>query len=172
MTSSLVPQTAAIALKILLLRGQRVMLDADIAALFGVTTKQLNQQVKRQRDRFPTDFMFRLTPSERAEVITNCDHLQRLKFSSVLPLAFTEHGALMLANVLRSDRAARISIEVVRTFVRLREAMASHRDLAAKLDALERKYDRQFKVVFDAIRGLMKPPRKRRTARIGFKPSS
>jgi phage regulator Rha-like protein len=172
MSNQLVSQTTPIESKILVLRGRRVMLDADIAELFGVTTRHLNQQIKRQRDRFPPDFMFQLTRAEKDEVITKCDHLERLKFSSVLPLAFTEHGALMLANTLRSSVAVRMSIEVVRAFIRLREAMTLHRDLAAKLDALERKYDRQFKVVFDAIRGLMKPPRKRRTARIGFKPSS
>ena len=160
----------AIETRILVLRGRRVMLDADIARLFGVTTKQLNQQVRRQQSRFPEDFMFRLTAAEKAEVVTKCDHLERLKFSPALPLAFTEHGALMLANVLRSAAAARMSIEVVRAFIRLREAMASHRDLAAKLDVLERRYDRQFKVVFTAIRGLMKTRRKR-TARIGFRPN-
>ena len=115
--------------------------------------------------------MFRLTAAERAEVVTNCDHLQRLRFSPVLPLAFTEHGSLMLANVLRGDRAAQTSIEVVRAFIRLRAAVAHHRDLAAKLDALERKYDRRFKVVFAAIRALMEPPTKR-TRRIGFRPRS
>jgi len=157
--------------RILVIRGQRVMLDVDIARLFGVTTKRLNQQVKRQQQRFPPDFMFRLTKSEKAEVVTNCDHLRKLKFSATMPLAFSEHGCLMLANVLRSATAFQVSIAVVRAFIRLREAMAGHRDLATKLDALEGKYDRQFKVVFDAIRALMKRPR-RRTRRIGFRPSA
>jgi hypothetical protein len=121
-------------------------------------------------DRFPEDFLFRLSPAEKAEVIAKCDHLQRLKYSPVLPIAFTEHGTLMLANVLKSPTAVRMSIEVVRAFIRLREAVADHRDLAAKLDTLERKYDRQFKVVFVAIRALMKPPRKR-ARRIGFRPN-
>jgi hypothetical protein len=147
------------------------MLDADIAGIFGVTTSRLNEQVRRNRDRFPPDFMFQLTSAERAEVIAKCDHLRRLKFSRVLPVAFTEHGALMLANVLKSGQAVRMSIEVVRAFIRLREAAASHRDLAAKLDALERKYDRRFKMVFVAIRALMQPPKKRHR-RIGFRPSS
>jgi hypothetical protein len=114
--------------------------------------------------------MFRLTRSEKAEVVTNCDHLRNLKFSPTLPLAFTEHGSLMLANVIRSPAAFHVSIEVVRAFIRLREAMSSHRDLAAKLDALERKYDRQFKVVFDAIRALMTPRLTKTVRRIGFKP--
>jgi hypothetical protein len=171
MTKHLVPETIPIDSKILVVRGQRVMLDADIAGLFGVRTRHLNQQVKRQRDRFPSDFMFQLTQAEKTEVITKCDHLQRLKYSSVLPFAFTEHGTLMLANVLHSSVATRMSIEVVRAFIRLREAVTHHRDLSTKLDALERRYDRQFKVVFDAIRALMKRPRKR-TARIGFRPGS
>ena len=112
--------------------------------------------------------MFRLSAAEKAEVITKCDHLKRLKFSPTMPLAFTEHGTLMLANVLRSATAVRVSIEVVRAFIRLRESLASHRDLATKRDALERRYDRQFKVVFTAIRALMKPPKKRKR-RIGFR---
>ena len=153
-----------------MLRGLRVMLDIDIASLFGISTKRLNQQVKRHRQRFPSDFMFRLTRSEKAEVVTKCDHLQRLKFSPTLPLAFTEHGSLMLANVIRSPVAFHVSIEVVRAFIRLREATVNHRDVVAKLDALERRYDRQFKVVFDAIRALMKPPRTKRSRRIGFRP--
>jgi hypothetical protein len=170
-TTDLVPTTTGIDAKILVLRGQRVMLDADIAGLYGVTTSRLNEQVRRNRPRFPPDFMFRLTRVEKLEVIAKCDHLHRLKFSRALPLAFTEHGSLMLANVLKSGSAVRMSIEVVRAFIRLREAVTRHRDLATKLHALERRYDRQFKVVFDAIRALMKPPRKR-TLRIGFRPSS
>ena len=170
MTKTLVPTNTPIDSKILVLRGQRVMLDADIAGLYGVTTSRLKEQVRRNRERFPEDFMFQLTRAEKTEVIAKCDHLQRLKFSPVLPVAFTEHGALMLANVLKSSRAVRISIEVVRAFVRLREAVVSHRDLAAKLERLERKYDRQFKVVFVAIRALMNPAR-RRARRIGFRPN-
>ena len=101
--------------------------------------------------------MFQLTEAEKAEVVTNCDHLARLKFSPHLPYAFTEHGALMLANVLNSERAAQTSVQVVRAFVRLRQMLASNAELARKLDAMEKKYDAQFKVVFDAIRQLMSP---------------
>ncbi|MCI0621646.1 MAG: ORF6N domain-containing protein, partial [Acidobacteria bacterium] len=108
--------------------------------------------------RFPPDFMFQLSESEKAKVVANCDHLARLRFSPYLPYAFTEHGALMLANVLNSDRAVEASVQVVRAFVRLRSLLASHAELARKLEALERKYDAQFKVVFDAIRQLMNPP--------------
>ena len=143
------------------------MLDTDLAVLYGVPTKALNQAVKRNGSRFPPDFMFQLTDAEKAEVVTNCDHLRHLRFSPHLPYAFTEHGALMLANVLNSERAAQTSVQVVRAFVRLRQMLASHADLARKLDALERKYDRQFKVVFEAIRQLMTPPQTKRRE-IGF----
>jgi len=153
--------------RILTIRGVRALLDADLARLYGTSTKRLNEQVKRNRGRFPGDFMFRLTEAEKAEVVANCDHLQRLKFSVVLPFAFTEHGAVMLASVLNTPVAIAASLHVVRAFVRLRAAIAEHRDLAGRLDELEARYDGQFKVVFDAIRGLMTPlevPRRR----IGF----
>src|SRR6185436_2211931 len=124
---------------ILLVRGHRVLLDADLAEIYSVTTSRLNEQVKRNLARFPDDFMFQLTEIEKAEVIANCDHLRRLKFSPYLPSAFTEHGALMLANVLNSERAAQTSVQVVRAFVRLRQMLASHADLARKLEELEQK---------------------------------
>ncbi len=103
--------------KILLIRGEKVMLDADLAALYGVTTKRLNEQVKRNRERFPNDFMFQLTEEEKAEVVANCDHLKRPKFSHALPYAFTEYGAIMLASVLNSPIAVQTSVLVVRAFV-------------------------------------------------------
>ena len=152
---------------ILLIRGKKVMLDADLAALYGVTTKRLNEQVKRNRDRFPDDFMFQITEEEKEKVVANCDHLKKLKFSPSLPYAFTEHGAVMLASILNSAVAVEVSIQVVRTFNRLREYVAHHKALAQKLDALEKKYDVQFKAVFDAIRKLMTPPDKPRR-RIGY----
>ena len=136
------------------------MLDIDLAVLYGVTTKRLNEQVKRNRDRFPEDFMFQLAEKEKAEVVANCDHLKMLKFSPHLPYAFTEHGAIMLATVLNSPVAVQASVQVVRAFVKLREMLASHKDLARKLDEMEKKYDAQFKIVFDAIRELMTPPEK------------
>jgi hypothetical protein len=152
---------------IFVIRGQKVMLDADLAALYGVPTKRFNEQVKRNKERFPDDFMFRLTVEERSEVVANCDHLERLKFSATLPYAFTEHGAVMAANVLNSPTAVQAGIQVVRAFVRLRQMLASHEELARKLEALEKKYDQSFKVVFDTIRALMTPAEpKRRT--IGF----
>ena len=152
---------------IILIRGKKVMLDSDLAELYGVETKVLNQAVKRNASRFPADFMFQLTEAEKNEVVTNCDHLARLKFSPHLPYAFTEHGALMLANVLNSERAAQTSVQVVRAFVRLRQMLASNAELARKLETMEKKYDAQFKVVFDAIRQLMSPPEPKRRE-IGF----
>ncbi len=154
--------------RILLIRGQKVMLDADLAVLYGVKTKRLKEQVRRNLDRFPPDFMFELTPEEKGEVVAVCDHLKRLKFSAYLPYAFTEHGALMLANVLNSSRAVQVSLQIVRTFVRLRQLLATNVELARKLEALENKYDQQFKVVFDAIRKLLQPPVEPKR-RIGFR---
>ena len=143
------------------------MLDADLADLYKVPTKVLNQAVKRNADRFPADFMFQLTAAEKNEVVTNCDHLRKLKFSPVPPYAFTEHGAIMLASVLNSPTAVRASLQVVRTFVKLREVLASHRDLAKKFEALEKRYDARFKVIFEAIRQLMEPETKPKK-KIGF----
>ena len=142
----------AIERKILLIRGQKVMLDSDLADIYNVPTKVLNQAVKRNIDRFPNDFMFQLTKEEKDEVVTVCDHLRKLKFSPSLPNAFTEHGAIMVATILNSPIAVKTSIQVVRAFVRLREMIASHKGLAKRLDELEKKYDAQFKIVFDAIR--------------------
>ena len=123
---------------ILLIRGEKVMLDIDLAAIYDVTTKRLNEQVKRNLNRFPPDFMFQLTAAEKAEVVANCDHLIRLRFSSYLPYAFTEHGALMLANVLNSERAAQTSVMVVRAFVRLRQILASEFFTDSPLRTLKR----------------------------------
>lgn len=154
---------------ILFLRGQKILLDTDLAVLYGVTTKRLNEQVKRNRNRFPGDFMFRLTPKEKAEVVAKCDHLKRLKFSPALPYAFTEHGAVMLASILNSRVAVQASVHIVRAFIRFREALISHKQLRHRLDALEKKYDAQFKIVFDTIRELMEPPPGVARRRIGFR---
>lgn len=144
------------------------MLDTDLALLYGVSTKRLKEQVRRNLDRFPIDFMFELTLKEKSEVVANCDHLRRLKFSPYLPYAFTEHGALMLANVLNSEKAVQVSVQIIRTFVRLREMLASNAELAWKLEALEKKYNQQFKIVFDTIRQLLAPPDKAKQ-KIGFR---
>lgn len=156
---------------ILVIRGQKVILDADLAALYGVPTKVFNQAVKRNRGRFPSDFMFRLTPEEKTEVVTKCDHLRKLKFSSVPPLAFTEHGAIMAAAVLNSPRAIAVSVYVVRAFIRLREVIASHHEFAGKLAELEQKlieHDGRFAQVFEAVREMMQPPPIPLKRRIGF----
>jgi len=153
--------------KILTVRGHSVILDSDLADLYRVTTSALNQAVKRNARRFPEDFAFRLTTKEKEEVVTKCDHLSRLKFSPVLPFAYTEHGTIMAASVLNSQRAVETSVFVVRAFVLMRETMASHRGLAQHLSVLETTYDARFRVVFDAIRALMEPPKTPRR-RIGF----
>jgi hypothetical protein len=168
MTSTALIPLEHIERRILLIRGQKVMLDTDLALLYGISTKRLKEQVRRNLDRFPVDFMFELTLREKSEVVANCDHLRRLKFSPYLPYAFTEHGALMLANVLNSEKAVQVSVQIIRTFVRLREMLASNTELARKLEALENKYDQQFKVVFDAIRQLLAPPEKPKQ-KIGFR---
>ncbi len=163
---------------ILLIRGYKVMLDRDLAYLYGVSTKILNQAVRRHKDRFPEDFMFQLTMEEakiwwaevkgaslRSQIVT----LKRGEHIKYRPYAFTEHGILMLSSVLNSERAIKVNIEIMRAFVRLRRILASHTELARKLEALEKKYDAQFKIVFDAIRRLTvspepEPPKRR----IGF----
>jgi hypothetical protein len=153
--------TELVAQRILMLRGIKVMLDADLADLYGVPTKVLNQSVRRNAERFPEDFMFRLTKEEKTWVVTNCDHLNGLKYSPVLPYAFTEHGALMLGNVLKSNRAVEVSLMVVRTFVQIREMLSSNKELAAKLAELERKvssHDQAITGLIDAIRQLMRVP--------------
>ena len=152
---------------IVLIRGQRVMLDSDLAELYDVETKRLNEQVRRNPDRFPPDFMFQLSAEEWESLRSQIATLKRGEHRKYLPYAFTEHGALMLANVLNSDRAAQASVQVVRAFVRLRQMLASHAELARKLAALERRFDTQFKVVFETIRRLMSPPQIKRRE-IGF----
>jgi hypothetical protein len=155
--------------RILLVRGQKVLLDAHLAELYGVPTKQLNQQLKRNRERFPEEFAFRLTPAEAQAVRSQFVTLQKTHFR-YLPYVFTEHGALMAANVLNSPRAVRMSVAIIQTFVRLRQMLASNAQLAARLEALEKKYDAKFKTVFAAIRQLLADARKPESPRreIGF----
>jgi len=168
--SNIIP-TERIESRILLIRGRKVMLDRDLAELYGVETRVLNQAVKRNITRFPEDFRFRLTKAEREEVITNCDHLTDLKFSPNLPYAFTEHGAIMAASVLNSERAVAVSVFVVRAFVKLRELAATTRELEVKLTELERKvthHDDHIKALVTAIRQLMQPPEPKKKGRMGF----
>src|SRR3989338_7436800 len=146
--------------KIFIIRGQKVMLDRDLAELYGVPTKALIQATKRNKQRFPKDFMFQLTQMEKIEVVTICDHLKVLKFSSRRPFAFTEHGALMLANVLKSERAIKASIYIIRTFIKLREYVTTYKVLEQALKELEGRvdyHDKHIKAIFEAIRKLMEP---------------
>ena len=144
------------------------MLDADLAVLYGVSTKRLNEQVRRNRSRFPDDFIFQLTAEEvrslRSQFATSKQGRGGRRYA---PLVFTEQGIAMLSTVLNSERAIQVNIEIMRAFVRLREMIATHKDLARKLEALEKRYDAQFRAVFDAIRELMAPP-SRTNGRSGF----
>ena len=140
-----------------------------MAELYGVSTKVLNQAVKRNINRFPEDFMFKLTESEKREVVTFCDHLKSLKFSSQQPCAFTEQGVAMLSSVLNSERAVSVNIQIMRTFVKLRQILVEHKDLKRKIEDMEKKYDGQFRIVFDAIRQLFEPPPEKPKRKIGFR---
>ncbi len=164
----LTPANPQIEELILLVRGHRVLLDVHLAPLYGVEVRALNQAVTRNADRFPEDFMFRLTPEEttnlRSQFVTSSWGGRRSR-----PCAFTEQGVAMLSSVLRSPQAAHVNIEVMRTFVKLRRFLHSNEDLSRKLDALERRYDAQFRVVFRAIRELMLPPATNPRRRIGFR---
>ena len=155
--------------KILLIRGEKVMLDADIAELYGVETKMLVRAVKRNIDRFPSDFMIQLNRKEFENLRFQFGTSSRWGGRRYLPYAFTEQGVAMLSSVLNSERAVKVNIEIMRAFVRLRQMLASNAELAHKLDALEKKYDHQFKVVFDAIKQLMIPPDTKKKSKIGFR---
>ena len=153
--------------KILLIRGEKVMLDADLAELYGVETKILVRAVKRNVDRFPSDFMIQLNKEEFENLRFQFGTSSRWGGRRYLPYAFTEQGVAMLSSVLNSDRAIKVNIEIMRAFVSLRQLLASNKELAKRFDELEKKYDSQFKVVFDAIRQLMIPPEPKRR-KIGF----
>lgn len=157
---------------ILFLRSKRVMLDADLAMIFGTTTKRLNERVKRNIERFPSDFLFQLTEEEKQWVVANCDHLRQLRFSPVTPYAFTEHGTIMVAMILNTSIAAEASVAIVRAFIKLREILSQNKDLAKRLNELEAKYDHQFSVVFEAIRKLMQLPGDVKRSRIGYRRSN
>jgi hypothetical protein len=157
--------------KILLIRGQKVMVSNDLAALYGVTTKRLNEQVKRNIKRFPGNFMFQLTEKEKDKVVAICDHLQNLKYSPYLPYVFTEHGTVMLANVLNSDRAIQVSIRIVEIYIRMRKYMLSNKELLLKIEQLEKRIgnqDERIALVFNYLKKFIEfqeVPRKQ----IGFK---
>ncbi len=157
--------------RILLIRGEKVIVDADLAEFYGVPTKRLNEQVKRNKDRFPDDFMFQLLAEEKAEVVANCDHLSKLKYSSSLPYAFTEHGAIMAANVLNSQRAIEVSVYIVRAFIKLRQMIAENKELSNRIVQIEwhlADHDEQIIELIKAIKQLLKPDPPPKKRRIGF----
>jgi hypothetical protein len=154
--TSIVPEEV-IMNKILLLRGVKVMIDSDMAELYGLSTKRLNERVKRNLKRFPEDFMFQITEDEKQEVVAICDHLSRLKFSHQLPYVFTEYGAVMLASVLNSDRAIMMNIQIVRVFTKMRKLINTHSEILKKLDELQKKdfeQDNQILLIFEYLKQL------------------
>jgi len=163
--------------KILNIRGFKVMIDSDLAELYGVTTKRLNEQVKRNFKRFPPDFMFQLTGQEKSDVVANCDPLKRIRFSPNLPFAFTEHGAVMLASVLNSDRAIQVNIEIIRVFNRMRQLLETNKEILRKLEKLQQKdikQDQQILLIFEYLKQLEQARQQQvdqsSRKRIGFKP--
>ena len=164
-----VVRVGAIQQRIFLIRGQKVLVDADLAEFYGVPTKRLNEQVRRNAQRFPEDFMFQLDQEEKGELVAKCDHLSKLKYSKALPHALTEHGAIMAASVLSTPRAVEMSVFVVRAFVRMREVIPEHKELARRVAALETHlahHDKNILAIVKAIKELMSPeePPKLRTA--------
>lgn len=165
-----------VATKIYFIRNQKIMLDSDLAELYGVQTKVLNQAVKRNLHRFPEDFMFQLTEKEylinlKSQFVTSSTITGKVKWGGnrKLPYAFTEHGTVMLASVLNSERAVAVSLQVVRIFIKLRQILETNKELAQKIEQLEDKYDHQFKIVFDAIKQLLIQEENVKTEPIGFK---
>jgi len=166
--SGIAPKPENLATLVLLIRGEKVLLDADLADLYGVTTKVLNQAVKRNLDRFPADFMFQLTTKEWESMRSQTVTASRRNIGA-MPYAFTEQGVAMLSSVLRSQRAVEVNIAIMRTFVQLRRLMDSNRDLARRIEAMETRYDEQFSQVFDAIKQLISEDKSRKAKPpIGF----
>lgn len=162
--------------KILIIRGVRVMIDSDLAELYGVPTKRLNEQVKRNIKRFPEDFMFRLTKDEKEEVVAFCDHLQKLKYSPVLPYAFTEHGAVMLASVLNSERAIQMNIMIIRVFNKMRKILEGHLEILKRIEKIEEndnEQDKKILLIFEYLKQLEQEKKQREDQcgrnRIGFR---
>jgi len=153
--------------RIFVLRGEKVLVDRHLAEMYGIETRVFNQAVKRNLERFPSEFMFQVTKEERDQVITVCDDLPPLKYARTTPYVFTEYGVAMLSSILKSKRAIQVNIEIIKAFVQLRNMMISHKNMKKKIEEMEAKYDEQFQVVFQALRQLLdeeeKPKRK-----IGF----
>src|SRR6266699_3333957 len=158
---------------ILTIRGCKILIDADLADIYGVETRALNQAVKRNSERFPRDFIFQLSAEEKLKVITNCDHLARLKFAKSLPIAFTEHGALMAATVLNSPQAVAMSVYVVRAFSQMREQLAANREILKRLAEIDKtllEHDSVLQDIYRKLLPLMQPPPEPPKRRIGFGP--
>jgi hypothetical protein len=158
---------------ILTIRGTKVLIDADLAAIYGVETRVLNQAVKRNAERFPADFLFQLNAEEKLKVITNCDHLASLKFAKSLPFAFTEHGALMAATVLSTPQAVSMSVYVVRAFIQMREQLAANRDILKRLTEIDKtllEHDSVLRDIYRKLLPLLQPPPEPPKRRIGFGP--
>jgi hypothetical protein len=154
-----------------MIRGEKVIIDADLALFYGVSTRRLNEQVKRNLHRFPRDFLFQLSMEEKNEVVAKCDHLNKLKYSKSLPFAFSEHGALMTASVLNTSQAVEVSIFIIRAFIKLRQAISEYKELANKIAQIERhltEHDDQLIKNLDAFKQLLKPDLPKRDYRIGF----
>ena len=157
--------------RILLVRGEKVIIDTDLADFYGVPTKRLNEQVKRNSNRFPDDFMFQLTEDEKSEVVANCDHLGKLKYSKSLPYVFTEHGAIMAASVLNTPRAIEVSVFIVRAFIKIREFISGQKELKRKISQIEKQlteHDEQIIELVNLIKQLLNPEPPPRKRRIGF----
>jgi len=146
-----------------------VMLDRDLAQLYEVSTRRLNEQVKRNIKRFPDDFMLQLTKTEKDELVAICDRFNSMKHSTVLPYVFTEQGVAMLSGVLNSDRSIKVNIQIMRAFTQLRRMLLTNRGLRHKIEEIEKKYDQQFAIVFQAIKQLLEPPPEKEKKIIGFK---
>ena len=149
------------------------MIDRDLAELFGVTTKRLNEQVKRNSNRFPENFMFQLTQIEKEQVVANCDHLRRLKFSSTLPYVFTEHGTMMLANVINSEKAVEVSIRIIEVFVKMREYLTENATIKLEIQQIKKKlvnHDKNIELVFSYLDQLIdKQDTATERTKIGYK---
>ncbi|MCU0592724.1 MAG: ORF6N domain-containing protein [Desulfobacterales bacterium] len=157
--------------RILLIRSEKVIIDADLAEFYAVPTKRLNEQVKRNANRFPGDFMFKLTKDEKAEVVANCDHLEKIKYSKTLPFVFTEHGAVMAASVLNTPRAIEVSVFIVRAFISLRRFISNQKELQQKLSEIEKRltdHDEQIVELVNLIKQLLNPELPPKKRRIGF----
>ncbi len=167
MKEEIIP-TEIIEQRIFVIRKQRVMIDRDLADLYDIETKYLNRQVKRNSSRFPSEFMFQLSGEEKKELVSNCPRFETMKHSVKLPYAFTENGVAMLATVLNSERAIKMSIFIIKTFVKLREYLSTHKELEKKISDMEAKYDKQFQVVFEALKQLIRKENEPREP-VGFK---